>query len=436
MCLISSFSELLLECAPIMTAPSFQTFLMIAAGWLFAARRTVTGIIQAAGAVGRKHHSAFHRFFAAARWSLDEVGLMLLKLVLCHLKPDETVFLAVDDTLARKRGLKIFGVGMHHDPALSCRRTKIVNWGHSWVILGVLVRFPFAKDRWFCLPILFRLYRSKQTVTKRGGVHRTRPELAVEMLQRLCGRHPARRFHLLGDSAYSGKSVVKHLPINCDFTGRLHLDARLYEEAPPYSGSGRPRVKGARLPTPRQMLEARCRRETLDLYGRHDRVRLSTTTALWYRSAGSRLLRVVAVEPLTGGRRVQAFFTTCAEVVATQVLAWYAMRWSLEVAIQESKGRLGFEEPQGWTKHAVERTAPMAMLLYGLIVLWFAREGHRHLRFPKRPWYRQKRQASFADMLTTLRRCCLKETFLNTPAWNPGSLKLIQSLVELCSRAA
>ncbi|MGB2814531.1 MAG: transposase [Dehalococcoidales bacterium] len=436
MCLISSFGELLLECAPVMTAPSFQTFLMVATGWLFAWRRTVTGIIQAAGVVGRKHHSAFHRFFAAARWSLDELGLTLLKLVLCHFGADETVSLAVDDTLARKRGLKIFGVGMHLDPALSCRRTKVVNWGHSWVLLGVLVRFPFAKDRWFCLPILFRLYRSKQTVTKRGGVYRTRPELAVEMLQRLCQRYPARRFHLLGDSAYSGRSVVRQLPEHCDFTGRLHLDARLYEPAPPRSGRGRPRVKGARLATPRQMLDGRCRHEMLDIYGRHDRVRLSTTAALWYPSAGSRLLRVVAVEPLRGGRKPQAFFSTCADADAVQVLTWYAMRWSLEVAIQESKGRLGFEEPQGWTKQAVERTAPMAMLLYGLIVLWFAREGHRHLRFPNRPWYRQKRHASFADMLTTLRRCCLKQTFLNTPEWNPGSLKIMHSLVELCSRAA
>jgi len=76
------------------------------------------------------------------------------------------------------------------------------------------------------------------------------------------------------------------------------------------------------------------------------------------------------------------------------------------VTIQEAKGRLGFEEPQGWTQKAVQRTAPPALLLYALIVLWFAGEGHRHCRFPNRPWYRQKHQASFAGMLTTLRRQC------------------------------
>jgi hypothetical protein len=64
---------------------------------------------------------------------------------------------------------------------------------------------------------------------------------------------------------------------------------------------------------------------------------------------------------------------------------------------------LGFEQPQPWTRKAVERTAPTAMLLYSLVVLWFAAESHRHYRALNRPWYRGKPCASFADMLNTLR---------------------------------
>jgi hypothetical protein len=41
--------------------------------------------------------------------------LVVFDVVLCFVAPAATVFLAVDDTLARKRGLKIFGVGMHPD---------------------------------------------------------------------------------------------------------------------------------------------------------------------------------------------------------------------------------------------------------------------------------------------------------------------------------
>ncbi len=106
------------------------------------------------------------------------------------------------------------------------------------------------------------------------------------------------------------------------------------------------------------------------------------------------------------------------------------MRWSIDVAFQSSKTHLGFEEPQGWTRRAVERTAPTAMLLHTLIVLWFARCGHRHYRPPNRPWYRTKRHASFADMLVTLKRESIREQVLSTPLRGRGSRKLTQTLLH------
>jgi len=106
------------------------------------------------------------------------------------------------------------------------------------------------------------------------------------------------------------------------------------------------------------------------------------------------------------------------------------------MAFHDAKGYLGFEEPQGWTRRAVERTAPTAMLLYSLVILWFAGRGHKRLSLPDRPWYRHKTQPSFADMLATLRRECLRETFLQTTVWDRQSIKIVKSLIELCSRAA
>lgn len=90
-----------------------------------------------------------------------------------------------------------------------------------------------------------------------------------------------------------------------------------------------------------------------------------------------RPMRVVAVDPLTGGRKLQVFYSTCHESSAEQVLISYARRWSIEETFHDTKGSLGFEEPQGWSKRAVERTVPTPMLSYSLIVLWFASTGHR-----------------------------------------------------------
>lgn len=67
------------------------------------------------------------------------------------------------------------------------------------------------------------------------------------------------------------------------------------------------------------------------------------------------------------------------------------LRWSVEVTFYDSKQHLGLEQPQGWSRRAVERTASMAMLLYSLVVLWFAQAGHRLYQPPlecNRPFYR------------------------------------------------
>jgi SRSO17 transposase len=434
--LVTSFVALVQELGIVMTAPSFQNFLLVLGGWVFARRRTITGTLVAGGFAGQRHHAAFHRLFAKAAWSLDALGLALFRMME-PLLPAGSVLIAVDDTLARKRGLKVFGVGMHHDPLLSSRGKAITNWGHSWVILGVIVQFPLWPERAFCLPILFRLYLNKQAAAKAGRGYRSRPELAVELLRTLCGHRKNRRFHAIADSAYGGQSVLCELPANCDLTSRLVLDARLYELPPPRRPgvNGRPRKRGQQLPAPQQLLTKRATRLTLNLYGRRDQVRVAEAQGCVH-AACQRLLKIVAVEPLTGGRKKQAFYSTCADATAVQVLTWYALRWSIEVTFRDSKMHLGFEEPQGWTRKAVERTAPVAMVLYSLTVLWFVQEGHRHHRNAKRPWYTTKSHPTFTDMLATLRRESLREQINRLGLAGPGSRKILETLENTAALAA
>jgi hypothetical protein len=434
---VPSFVDLLQPFSSLMTAPTFNSFLAVLLGWVFARRRTVTGMILAADAVGTKHHSAYHRLFSAARWSLDELGLAVFSLMLPFLDQD-SILLGIDDTLARKRGLMIFGVGMHHDPLLSTRRTAIMNWGHCWVSLGVILKLPFCGERYFCLPILFRLYVPQKTAQKKKLPYFTKPQLAVQMLQLLCQHCHNRRFHAVGDSAYGGASVLLHLPENCDLSSRLTMDARLYEAPPIRSQNprgGRPRKRGKRLPTPEQMLSGRCRHLTLNIYGRKDQSRIAEGAGRCY-AAPDRALKIVAVDPLRGGRKPQAFFSTVASDSAETVLTRYAARWSLEVSYHDAKGQLGFQEPQGWSRQAVQRTAPVAMLLYSLVVLWFAKEGHRHYQPPFRPWYVGKSEASFADMLGTLRCCSIKEEVLSMRLHGRGSKNIVKRLMHAVKQAA
>jgi hypothetical protein len=173
----------------------------------------------------------------------------------------------------------------------------------------------------------------------------------------------------------------------------------------------------------------------LAIYGRRQRARVCDCVARQF-ALPERPLRVVAVEALHGGRGREAFYSTRVTATAEQILEWYALRWSIEVTFRETKQHLGFEEPQGWTRRAVQRTAPLGMLLYGLIVLWYVVEGHSHYRRLERPWYRGQRHESFADMLATLRRRSIRATI---SAWAPtglGSQKLLAILEQTLALAA
>jgi fatty-acid desaturase len=103
-----SFAALLQHFRPVFTAPTFQTFVEIATGWLLSQRHhCITEIIFSGGNVGNGHWCRFHRFFSHASWDIDTLSTYLAKLVITILAPGATLHWAVDDTLCRKRGLTL-----------------------------------------------------------------------------------------------------------------------------------------------------------------------------------------------------------------------------------------------------------------------------------------------------------------------------------------
>jgi DDE superfamily endonuclease len=210
--------------------------------------------------------------------------------------PQGVLLIAVDDTLCRKRGLSIFGTGMHHDPLISSRKKALVSWGHNWVVATLLVEgLPWAPSKVWALPILGRLYRNRQGCPKgRKGKkppvdpnHRTRPELALEMIQELAAAFPGRRIVVVADSAYGGRSVLKHLPANVDLISRVHCKAALYEPAPPRlpKQKGASRKKGARLPKMVEWAEDEAQpwqTVAFDRYGLHATLAIKARQALYF----------------------------------------------------------------------------------------------------------------------------------------------------------
>ena len=130
----------------------------------------------------------------------------------------------------------------------------------SYLLALAVTVFPFAKGKHFALPILFRLYRKKARKRPPGRPkgerkstgdatpeeYRTRPALACEMLQIVAGWLGRRRFRVVGDSEYGGKSASRSLPENTDLVGRMPMNAALYAEPGPPgapSSGGRSRTR-------------------------------------------------------------------------------------------------------------------------------------------------------------------------------------------------
>ena len=128
------------------------------------------------------------------------------------------------------------------------------------------------------------------------------------------------------------------------------------------------------------------------------------------------------------------FYCTKLDWTAWEILALYACRWAIECTFEYCKQFLGLEDPANRLPKAVERTAPMALFFYTIVVVWFHRTGHQSVEFPFRPWYPQKEETSFADMLTTLRRLSYEEKTEGVVG-DPSAMKTwIAQLIELLSR--
>jgi hypothetical protein len=214
-----TLTTLLAGFAPCFTVPTFGSFQALVAGFLAQpGPHTVTGMLAGAGLAGRRHHDLAYRFFASARWSADQLGLVVLDLITATLLPATApVVLAVDDTLWHRTGRKIHGTAWHHDGGGPGRHRPA--WGHRWVVVGTIVHLPFL-TRAVCLPILARLWIP-------GDPDHTPLQLARELLDQVTGHLGDRPVHLVGDAAYIGKPL-QALPAHVTVTARLRSDAALY----------------------------------------------------------------------------------------------------------------------------------------------------------------------------------------------------------------
>jgi len=398
---------------PLFTAPTWKKMLTLLRGTLLArGRRTVTAALWHTGHEQDSHFSGFHQALNRARWSPLQASRYLLTLIIqTFAQAGGSLDIAIDETLERRWGPKIRKRGHYRDSALSSHARSVSSPGLRWIVLAVVVRVPWTKQRW-ALPFLCVLATTPQVSAQLGIRHKTLGMRARQVVSRLRRWLPGVPIKLMGDMAYS----ILELGLHCTrqqitLIAPFRLDSVLHHTAPvrdPHT-IGRPRVVGPRLPSLEHILQdprTVWQRLTLDWYGEGKRaVELCTGTACWYRFGSTPLpIRWVLTRDPAGKRPPKALFSTDQAQPADEIVRDFMKRWSVEATFEESRAHLGIETQRHWSDLAIERTTPLLLGLYSLVALFgqaLAPQGH--LPFKQAAWY-HKQTATFRDVLALVRR--------------------------------
>jgi hypothetical protein len=427
------------------TRPTFLRFVVLAlATILTVGSRTICNLLRTLGALAPGHPSSYHRVFCKRRWSSWRLARGLAGWVFDHLVPQGRVFLAGDDTVDEHPGDKVFGKGCHRDPVRSSHSFTAFRWGHKWVVLAVLVRFPFTRRRW-ALPLLVALYHSVKDDEKAGRRHKTPHHLLRQLCCLLLRWFRRRTFVLAGDGDYAAHELAcfcarRRGPQR----GRLVLvskfygDANLYEPPPPYRGRYRPRVKGQALAKPQQVVaeSARTQLTKVAWYGGGVRdVEVVTGRGHWYQSGqGLVEVRWVFVHDLTGTHRDEYFMTTDLAMSAREVIETYVGRWNEETTFQEMRSYLGLETTRGWKEKTVLRAAPCLFGLYTVVACLYSQLPRRHTRVRAVEWA-GKADVTYSDAITAVRRWLWREWVFAIPGYKPAFEKLSRPFRSLLLHA-
>ena len=421
-------------------ATALRLVVLLGAALLTVGQHTVANLLRTLGPLVPGDPSSYRRVFSHRRWSSWRLARLLTGWVVEHLLADGPISVAGDDTVDEHRGKEVYGKGRHRDPVRSTHRYTAFRWGHKWVVLAVLVPLPFTRRRW-ALPVLVALYRSEEEDRRRGRRHKTPPELLRQLLRVLLRWFPRRRFICAADGNFAthdlARLAARH-PRRLTYLSHFYADAALYEPPPPATPgckrAGRPRQKGAKLPSPADVVARARRRQRLNVAwyggGRRD-VAVVTGTGHWYRSgAGLVPERWVWVRDRTGTHRDEYFFTTDMRWTAAQVVETYTGRWNLETTFQEMRSYLGLETTRGWTEQTVLRVAPCLFGLYTVVAALYVQLPARRRLAGMIRWA-GKEDVTFSDALTAVRRWLWVEWVFAIPGHGTAFSKLSRPFQQM-----
>jgi hypothetical protein len=387
------------------------------------AERTVTAALRAVGLSAEKHFQNYHRVLNRAIWSSREASRVLLMLLVKAFALSGPLVFGLDDTIERRRGAKIKAKGIYRDPVRSSQSHMVKASGLRWLSLMLLAPIPWAQRIW-ALPFLAVLAPSERYYEKKARQHKKLTDWARQMLLQLRRWLPNRLLVVVADSSYAVIELLARMaelknPIY--MIARFRLDAALYEPVIPSDKQvGRPRKKGARLPTLKTVLEndqTVWQKLTIqEWYGEKQReIEICSDTAVWYHSGMPPVpIRWILIRDPKEKFQPQALLCTNLDTSPEQIVTWFVRRWQVEVTFHEVRTHLGVETQRQWADLSILRITPALLGLFSLVTLLAdVHARHKKLCIQRTAWY-NKKLPTFSDALSTVKQEFWAKVFFRT----------------------
>jgi hypothetical protein len=374
-------------------------------------KRGVTEMLRVMGLSESRQFAQYHQVLNRARWSPLALAQVLLRLLVTTFVPaDQPLVFGIDPTIERRWGPKIAARGIYRDAVRSSDSHFVKTSGLRWISLMLLTPIPWAQRVW-ALPVMTVLSPSERYYQQRGRGPKPLLARSLQMLKLLRRWWPQRELIVVGDNAFAALDFLASAQqLDVTVIARLRLDAALYEPAPPYSGQGRPRKKGQRLPT----LAARLSDPATDWQpvtvpwydGQQRDLEICSDTAVWFHNGKTPVpIRWVLIRDPQGEYAPVALLCTHPQQSASNVVGWFVQRWQLEVTLEEARRHLGMETQRQWSDKAIARSTPLLLGLFSWVTLVaHSLYSSQPVPTPRQAAWYGKSLPTFSDALALVRQ--------------------------------
>lgn len=392
-------------------------------------RHTLTGLLSTNGQL-RSDWSADYRLYSQRRIDQDQLFAQIRRGAQQSLQPEEALTVAMDDSILRKSGRKIPGVGYRRDPLSPPFHVNFVR-GMRFVQLSALTR----QQDGFCrmIPIDFqqaplparparnasaeqqRHYKLARAAANINCVAVARLATLRHQLDAEQSAHP-RHLRVVVDGRFTNAKLLKNLPQNTTLIGRIRRDAKLFFLPQAQAPIGRKRVYGQAAPTPQELLADSAiefQHVQAQLGTQSCQFRIKSLGPLRALQAGaSQNLQLLVIAPLgyrlrKGSRLLyrQPAFLICTDPTLSiaALLQSYLWRWDIEINFRDQKTLLGIGEAQVRNPHSVQTQPAVAIAAYSLLLLAAAQANLHALSQPKWRSDPEPKRLSTASLINLLR---------------------------------